>query len=104
MGDDCIMRISFDSLPAINDGIYLWSKLDALYKLLDNCSDWYSHCRPVTLQSGTATTLNKVYHDPATEVSNTSPQSILDIFCDSLPLSINSLPAKDNLWLGQSCW
>ena len=66
------MRISFDSFPAIDDGIYLWLKLDAVNRLLDNCSDWYSQCNPIDLQSGTATTLNKHYHDTVTEVSNTS--------------------------------
>ena len=104
MGDDCIMWISFDSLLAIDDGIYLWLKLDAVNRLLDNRSDWYCQCNPVDLQSGAATTLNKDYNDPATEVSNTSPQIIFDIFCCSLPLSIDSLPVEDNLWLGQSCW
>ena len=66
------MRISFDSLFAADDGIYLWPKLNAVYRLVDNCSDWYSHFILVTLQSGTANTLNKDYHDPASEVSNTS--------------------------------
>ena len=66
------MRISFDSFPAIDDGIYLWLKLDAVNRLLDNCSDWYSQCNPIDLQSDTATTLNKDYHDTVTEVSNTS--------------------------------
>ena len=104
MGDDCNMRISFDSFLAIDDGIYLWLKLDAINRLVDNCSDWYYQCSPVDLQFGTATNVNKDYYDPATEVSNTSPQIIFDIFCYSLPLSIDSLPVEDNLWLGQPCW
>ena len=104
MGHDCNMRISFDSLLAIDDGIHLWLKLDAVHRLVDNCSDWHSHCEPVTLQSGTATTLNKDYHDPVTEVSDTTSKSIFDILRYSLPLSVDSLFAADNLWLGQPCW